>query len=185
MVLNALHELIGDPDGDRLHLRFVRGHGAPFEGAAPDFLREAVHFFLQLGGGLLERGKESPPLEVQSPPFAGSFQGARVQHEGAVERGDPRPGLPLGALARPVHGGPSPVVVVDPPNGPPPPPALALEEAGESPLELFARARVDDGVDAAVEVAQPEDNFEEHPRGLQGREEGTWAGDGRENKART
>lgn len=39
--------------------------------------------------------------------------------------------------------------------------ALTLKDADESQLELTVIARVNDGVQAAVEVAQPEDHFEE------------------------
>lgn len=65
------------------------------------------------------------------------------------------------------------MVVVDPPDGPSPPVALALEQPDERALELLAGARVDDGVHAAVEVSQPEDNLEHDFRGLQGWEERT------------
>lgn len=53
-------------------------------------------------------------------------------------------------------------------------PALAAENAGESFLELAAEARVDDGVDAAVEVAQPEGYLKNSVRRLIGREDGAW-----------
>lgn len=65
------------------------------------------------------------------------------------------------------------MVVVDPPDGPSAPVALALEQPDERALELLAGARVDDGVHAAVEVPQPEDDLEDDFRGLQGREERT------------
>lgn len=55
---------------------------------------------------------------------------------------------------------------------------LALEEPGESALELFAGAGVDHGVDAAVEVAQPEDHLEDRFGWFQCWEEGTWRGNG-------
>lgn len=42
----------------------------------------------------------------------------------------------------------------------------------EGPVELLAEAGVDDGVDAAVEVAQPKDHLEDGFRGLQRRKEG-------------
>lgn len=51
---------------------------------------------------------------------------------------------------------------------------LTPQEPREGTLELFAGARVDHGVDAAVEVSQPEDDLEHCLRGLQRREEGTW-----------
>lgn len=50
---------------------------------------------------------------------------------------------------------------------------LTPQEPGEGTLELFAGARVDHGVDAAVEVSQPEDDLEHRLRGLQRRKEGT------------
>lgn len=65
------------------------------------------------------------------------------------------------------------MVVVDPPDGPSPPVALALEQPDERALELLAGARVDDGVHAAVEVSQPEDDLEHNFGGLQGWEERT------------
>lgn len=65
------------------------------------------------------------------------------------------------------------MVVVDPPDGPWPPVALALEQPDEGALELLAGAGVDDGVHAAVEVSQPEDDLEDDFRGLQGWEERT------------
>lgn len=49
---------------------------------------------------------------------------------------------------------------------------LAPEEASESPLELFAGAGVDHGVDAAVEVSQPKDDLKYRFRWFQCREEG-------------
>lgn len=65
------------------------------------------------------------------------------------------------------------MVVIDTPDGPSSPVALALEKPDESSLELFAGAWVDDGVHAAVEVSQPEDDLEDHFRGLQRWEERT------------
>lgn len=65
------------------------------------------------------------------------------------------------------------MVAVHPPEGPPLPAALAFQQPDESPLEFFARTWVDDGVDTAVEVAQPEDDLENDLRGLQRREIGT------------
>lgn len=43
--------------------------------------------------------------------------------------------------------------------------AAAMENVLEGLLVLLAKARVDDGVEAAVEVAQPESNFEDSVRG--------------------
>lgn len=56
--------------------------------------------------------------------------------------------------------------------------ALAPEDAHEGALELLAGARVDDGVEAAVEVAQPEHHFEHGVGGLQGGEQGACSGEG-------
>lgn len=161
MVVNAFQELIGDANGHRLHLRFEGGRHAASEGAAAHFVGEAVHFLFQLDGGPVERREYPPPLQVQSLPPARSFQAAGVQHEGAVEGGDLGTGLPLRVLARAVDGGPSPRVVINPPDGPPTT-TLAPQQADERSFELFAGAGVDDGVHAAVEVAQPEDNLEGH-----------------------
>lgn len=54
------------------------------------------------------------------------------------------------------------MVVVDAPDGTSSPVALALEQPDEGSLELLAGAGVDDGVHAAVEVSQPEDDLEDH-----------------------
>lgn len=51
--------------------------------------------------------------------------------------------------------------------------ALAAKKASESSLEFFTRAGVDDWVDAAVEVPQPEDDFKHHVGRFQSREERT------------
>lgn len=66
--------------------------------------------------------------------------------------------------------------------------ALAPEDAQEGALELLAGARVDDGVEAAVEVAQPEHHLEHGVRGLQGGEEGAcrrrgWGGRGQKDSS--
>lgn len=90
-----------------------------------------------------------------------------------MQGADPGPQVRLGASHGAVHGGPSPVVVVDAPDGTSSPVALALEQPDEGSLELLAGAGVDDGVHAAVEVSQPEDDLEDHFRGLQGWEERT------------
>lgn len=50
--------------------------------------------------------------------------------------------------------------------------AAGTEHAEESPLELLAEARVDDGVQAAVEVAQPEGHLEDRLRRVVGWEHG-------------
>lgn len=63
---------MGDPNRDRLHLGFVGGCHPPFAGAAPDFVRKAVHLFLQLGGRwLLERSEHFPALEAERSPLTG------------------------------------------------------------------------------------------------------------------
>lgn len=51
--------------------------------------------------------------------------------------------------------------------------AVTMEHVVEGFLELLAEARVDDGVDAAVEVTQPEGYFKDGFRGLTGREDGS------------
>lgn len=40
--------------------------------------------------------------------------------------------------------------------------ALAAKQASEGALEFFTRAGVDDRVNAAVKVTQPEDDFKHH-----------------------
>lgn len=53
-------------------------------------------------------------------------------------------------------------------------PALGVENAGKGFLELPAEAGVDDGVDAAVEVAQPEGDLKNGVRRLAGWEDRAW-----------
>lgn len=53
-------------------------------------------------------------------------------------------------------------------------PALAAEHAGKGFLELTAEAGIDDGVDAAVEVAQPEAYLKNGLRRFIGREDRAW-----------
>ncbi len=65
----------------------------------------------------------------------------------------------------PSHGC-SPALVVEPAQDAAAPLALAAYQTGEGTLELLARAGVNYRVNATVEVAQPEDYFEHHLRGL-------------------
>lgn len=53
-------------------------------------------------------------------------------------------------------------------------PALAAEHAGEGFLELTAEAGIDDRVDAAVEVAQPEGYLKNGLRRFTGWEDRAW-----------
>lgn len=53
-------------------------------------------------------------------------------------------------------------------------PAPGAENAGKGFLELAAEARVDDRVDAAVEVAQPEGYLKNGVRRLAGWEDRAW-----------
>lgn len=53
-------------------------------------------------------------------------------------------------------------------------PALCVENAGKGFLELPAKARVDDGVDAAVEIAQPEGYLKNGVRRFAGWEDRAW-----------
>lgn len=84
---------------------------------------------------------------------------AAVQEAGVVIRG---------AFAR-VSGGAEVggAVVVRSPAGVLPLVTLAPQDADEGQLELAVVAGVDDGVQAAVEVPQPEDHFEDDIRGAQ------------------
>lgn len=59
--------------------------------------------------------------------------------------------------------------------------ALAFQDADEGQLELPVVAGVDDGVEAAVEVAEPEDDFEEDVRWAQVHIERAWE-QGRERR---
>lgn len=52
---------------------------------------------------------------------------------------------------------------------------VAPQNVLESFLELLAEAGVDDGVEAAVEVTQPEGDFEHSLRGPVGWEDGTFS----------
>lgn len=67
--------------------------------------------------------------------------------------------------------GRSPTLIVEPAQDAAPPLALATQKTGECALEFLARAGVNYGVNATVEVAQPEDYFEHHLRRLQSWEE--------------
>lgn len=58
-------------------------------------------------------------------------------------------------------------VAVGPPAQLLAPVALASQDLDESPLELLAGAGVDDGIQAAVEVAKPKNHLEDRFRGLQ------------------
>lgn len=60
----------------------------------------------------------------------------------------------------------SPALVVEPAQGAAAPLALAADQTGEGTMELLARAGVNYGVNATVEVAQPEYYFEHCLRGL-------------------
>lgn len=52
--------------------------------------------------------------------------------------------------------------------------AGALEHVAEGPLEVAARARVDDGVEAAVQVAGPEERVEQGLRHVAALANGSW-----------
>lgn len=163
-----------DPNRDRLHLCLVGGRHPSFAGPSPDFVRKAVHLLFQLGGcWFLERGEHFPALEAECSPFARSLLQGGVKYEGAIQGANPGPQVRLGVLHTAVHRGPSPVVVVDTPDGPSSAVALALEQPDERSLELLAGAGVDDGIHAAVEVSQPEDDLEDHFWRLQRWEERT------------
>lgn len=120
------------------------GCGGSRGGGAPDVQR------LPLGAG------RKPPTQVAGTGAGRGRQGplAAVQAAGVVV---------CRALARVARradvGG---AVVVGPPAGPLALVTLAFQDANEGQLELAVVAGVDDGVEAAVEVAQPEDDFEEH-----------------------
>lgn len=113
----------------------------------------------------MQRMEETPPLKTQAPSLALADEGVGA---GLME-GETGAVVLAGLSPRALDRSPPPLVV-EAAQSPPPALALALKESGEGPLELLAGAGVDDGVDAAVEVAQPEDHFEHHPSGLQGRE---------------
>ena len=69
-----------------------------------------------------------------------------------------------------LDGGP-PALVIEATQDSPAPVTLTPQEASERSLELFTGAGVDDWVDAAVKVAQPEDHLKHGVRRLQGWEE--------------
>lgn len=62
--------------------------------------------------------------------------------------------------------------------------AAAMENILEGLLVLLAKARVDDGVEAAVEVTQPESNFEDSVRGSVRWENGAFGDNGKKEKTK-
>lgn len=73
-------------------------------------------------------------------------------------------------------------VIVCPPPGSLTLVTLAAEDANEGDLELTVVAWVDDGVEAAVEVAQPKDHFEEEIRWAQVHIKRPWGQKGQERE---
>lgn len=67
--------------------------------------------------------------------------------------------------------GRSPALIVEPAQDAASPLTLAAQQTGEGALEFLARAGVNYGVNATVEVAQPKDYFEHRLRRLQSWEE--------------
>lgn len=98
-----------------------------------------------------------------------------VTQRGATGLADGKARLVVAPLI-PCHSpnGCPPPLVVEAAQEPLPLSALTSQEPREGALELLAGTRVDHGVDAAVEVTQPEDDLEHRLRGLQRREEGAW-----------
>lgn len=132
------------------------GCGGSGGGGAPDVER------LPLGAG------RKPPAQVAGAGAGRGRQGplAAVQAAGVVVR------RALARVARRADVGGA--VVVGPPAGPLALVTLAFQDANEGQLELAVVAGVDDGVEAAVEVAQPEDDLEEHLRWPQVHVERAW-----------
>ena len=106
----------------------------------------------QVAGARTGRGRQSTLAAVQAAGVVVSWAFARVSR-GADVGGAVVVGSPAGAFALMT---------------------LAPQDANESQLELPIVAGVDDGVQAAVEVAQPEDDFKEDFRWAQVHIKGPW-----------
>lgn len=167
-LITALLWAVVDPHGDGVNLSPPERRGGGPALATSDPVGEVVHLLLQLKGGLLQRGEEVPALHVEAAALAA------VGEHGAAARladSEARAVLPTRVPSRGLDRR-APALVVEAAQDTPAALALAAEQAGEGALELLAGAGVDDGVDAAVEVAQPEDDFEHDLRGLQLGEQG-------------
>lgn len=134
-----------------------------------DFVWQVVHLFSELQRGPLQRREQAPSLQARVAPVS------LVTQRGAEGLAHREAWLVVSPLIL-CHSPDScpPPLVVEAAQEPLPVATLTPQEPREGALELFAGARVDHGVDAAVEVSQPEDDLEHRLRGLQGREEGTW-----------
>lgn len=132
------------------------GCGGGWRGGAPDVQR------LPLWAG------RKPPVQVAGAGAGRGRKGplAAVQAAGVVVR------RALARVARRADVGRA--VVVGPPARALALVTLAFEDANEGQLELAVVAGVDDGVEAAVEVAEPEDDLEEHLRRSQVHVERAW-----------
>lgn len=132
------------------------GCGGSRGGAAPDVqrlpLRAGRKPPAQVAGAGAGRGRQGPLAAVQAAGVVVCWSLARVARRADV-RGAVVVGPPAGALA----------LVT-----------LAFQNANEGQLELAVVAGIDDGVEAAVEVAQPKDDFEEHLRRPQVHVERAW-----------
>lgn len=132
------------------------GRGGGRGGGAPDVERLALgagrQAPIQVAGAGAGRGRQGPLAAVQAAGVVVRRALARVSRRADV-------------------GG---AVVVGPPAGPLALAELASQDADEGQLELAVVAGVDDGVQAAVEVAQPEDDLEEHLRRAQVCVERAW-----------
>lgn len=139
--------------GDGVDLRPAQTGRGSLARAIPDPVGEAVHFFLELEGGLLQWREEVPGLQAKGPALAqeGAAAGAVKRETSPVVPTAVSPG-PLWRVWPRTPNGRAPPLVVEPPQDSPPLVALAAEEACEGPLELLAGAWIDDRVDAAVEV---------------------------------
>lgn len=175
LVAALITAVIIDPHGDRVDLRAALSRRAALPRPVLDFIGKVVHFLLQLEGRLLQGRKEAPALRAKRPTLA--LTGIDGVSTLLVE-GKYRAVVPMRVSFGSPHGR-SPALVVETPDDATATMALTAQESGECALEFFAGTGVDYRVDAAVEVAQPEDYFEHHLRRLQRWEEGTWGGEER------
>lgn len=135
----------------------------------------AVALLPAAGLGRAEQGAAVPAvlqraqlqLRVADPAHVAGAGGCRGQSPlaAAQEAAAVFQGIPPGVLQGAVVPG---SVAVGPPAQLLAPVALAPQDLDKSPLELFAGAGVDNGIQAAVEVAKPKNHLEDRFRGLQG-----------------
>lgn len=156
-----------NPHGHRVDDIDVTRCGA-FSSPSLYFIWQIGDFLFQLEGRLSKRRQQIPSFHIQ--PMASSLAMQWVIH-GFMHCVIGSAVSP--AILCPSLDGRAPPLVIEAVQEPLSLMTLAPEKLDECSLELFAGARVDHGVDAAVKVAQPKDHLKYCFRRLQCREEGT------------